>query len=193
MSYTPEQLAQIAKAASMLDQMDYFQVLRVQRDASGADVKSAFFKQSKTWHPDRFYRRVPEDTYKQVMNVYKRISEAYSILRDEELRKVYLKRVTGPERAKHLRYDKTAEEAKARAKKDEDVAKTEPGKRYVKLAATSINQKNFPSADMNLKLAMSMESDNDELKAFYYKFRRDHMNASLSDEEAALVDQHYGD
>ncbi|MCB0218178.1 MAG: DnaJ domain-containing protein [Chrysiogenetes bacterium] len=189
MSYTPEQLAQIAKAAMMLDQMDYFQVLRVPHDANAADVKSAFFKQSKTWHPDRFYRRVPEDTYRQVMDVYKRISEAYSILRDENLRKLYIKRVTGPNRAQNLRYDKSAEEAKARAKKDEDVAQTEPGKRYVKLAATSINQKNFPSADMNLKLAMSMESENDELKAFYYKFRRDHMKAELTEEQAELLAQ----
>ena len=190
MSYTPEQLAQIAKASNMLDQMDYFQVLRVQQDANAADVKSAFFKQSKTWHPDRFYRRVPDETYKQVMNVYKRISEAYSILRDENLRKLYIKRVTGPNRAQNLRYDKAAEEAKARAKKDEDVAQTEPGKRYVKLATTSINQKNFPSADMNLKLAMSMESDNDELKAFYYKFLRDQMKKELTEEQAELLAQH---
>ena len=190
MSYTPEQLAQIAKAATMLDQMDYFQVLRVPQDANAADVKSAFFKQSKTWHPDRFYRRVPEETYRQVMDVYKRISEAYAILRDENLRKLYIKRVTGPNRAQNLRYDKAAEEAKARAKKDEDVAQTEPGKRYVKLATTSINQKNFPSADMNLKLAMSMESDNDALKAFYYKFRRDHMKAELTEEQAELLAQY---
>ena len=190
MSYTPEQLAQIAKASNMLDQMDYFQVLRVQQDANAADVKSAFFKQSKTWHPDRFYRRVPDETYKQVMNVYKRISEAYSILRDENLRKLYIKRVTGPNRAQNLRYDKAAEEAKARAKKDEDVAQTEPGKRYVKLATTSINQKNFPSADMNLKLAMSMESDNDELKAFYYKFLRDQKKKELTEEQAELLAQH---
>ena len=189
MSYSSEQLAQIAKAASMLDQMDYFQVLRIKVESNSAEVKGAFFKQSKTWHPDRFYRRVPEDTYKQVMDIYKRISEAYAILRDENLRKLYTKRISGPDRAKHLRYDKTAEEAKARAKKDEDVAQTEPGKRYVKLAATSINQKNFPSADMNLKLAISMESDNDQLKAFYYRFRRDQMKAQLTEEQAALLAQ----
>lgn len=189
MSYSDEQLAQIAKAASLLDQMDYFQVLKVKPDTNTGEVKVAFFKQSKTWHPDRFYRRVPEDTYKQVMDIYKRVSEAYAVLRDENLRKLYIKRISGPNRADNLRYDKAAEEAKARARKDEDVALTEPGKRYVKLAATSINQKNYPSADMNLKLAISMESDNDQLKAFYYRFRRDQMKATLTEEQQALLAQ----
>ncbi|MEW6774935.1 MAG: J domain-containing protein [Bdellovibrionota bacterium] len=189
MSYTPEQLQQIAKAATLLDQMDYYQVLKIAVGAPAEEIKSSFFKQSRVWHPDRFFRRVPEETYQQVMKIYMRVSEAYSILRDDKVRPLYESRIKGPERANHLRYDKAVEEAKQRAKKDEDVAKTEPGKKYAKMAFGALNQKNLASAEMNFKLAFSMESDNLDLKYLYLKCRRDNKGKLTPEDEQFLSER----
>ncbi len=189
MSYTPEQLQQISKAAQMLDQMDYFQVLKIPAGANPGDIKAAFFKQSRVWHPDRFYRRVPDEVYQQVMRIYMRVSEAYSVLRDEKTRPLYEGRIKGPERTKSLRYDRAQEEAKQRAKKDEDICKTEPAKKYAKMAFTALVQRNLASAEINFKLALAMEPDNPDLKYVHLKCKRD-MKAKLTpDDEKFLAER----
>lgn len=192
MAYTPEQLEQIAKAAAMLDRMDYYQVLKLQVGASPKEIKLAFFRQSKTWHPDRFFRRVPEKTYRDVMNVYKRISEAYAILRDPQVKRVYDQRITGPNRAQHLRYDRVKEEQAERAKKDEDIARTDMGRKYAKMAFQAMKGRNFAGAEINFKLAIAAEPDNAPLKAAYLKHRRDNMKQSLSEEDREFLARHGG-
>jgi curved DNA-binding protein len=62
---------------------DYYDTLGVARSASEGDIKSAYRKLAKEYHPDKN----PGD--KKADERFKEIGEAYAVLGDAEKRKVY--------------------------------------------------------------------------------------------------------
>ena len=141
-----KQLQTIRRYAVAIDKGDYYQLLRLPHGADLSQIKDAFRKESKAWHPDRYFRQVPDDVYRMVTQVYKRMVEAQQVLSDPASKAVYDKRISGPDRMKHLRYFKDQEELKQRKIKDEDICKNENARRYAKLAFTALNQKNLVAA-----------------------------------------------
>lgn len=67
----------------MKDKRDYYEVLGVSKSASQAEIKSAFRKKAKEFHPD-LNKDDPNAAEK-----FKEAQEAYSILSDEQKRKMY--------------------------------------------------------------------------------------------------------
>ncbi len=65
-----------------MDKRDYYEVLGVSKDASMADIKSAFRRLAKQYHPD--VNKEPDAEKK-----FKEIQEAYAVLSDENRRKQY--------------------------------------------------------------------------------------------------------
>lgn len=63
---------------------DYYDVLGVDRDASKDEIKKAYRKKAKEYHPDKN----PENT-EEAREKFKKISEAYEVLADDEKRKRY--------------------------------------------------------------------------------------------------------
>lgn len=63
--------------------VDYYETLGVSRDASKADIKKAYRKLAKQWHPDKN----PGDTEAEAK--FKQISEAYAVLSDDKKRAQY--------------------------------------------------------------------------------------------------------
>jgi curved DNA-binding protein len=62
---------------------DYYTTLGVQRTASSDEIKRAYRRLAKEWHPDRH----PPDKRKQVEDKFKAIAEAHEVLSDPEKRK----------------------------------------------------------------------------------------------------------
>ncbi|WP_019588766.1 DnaJ C-terminal domain-containing protein [Deinococcus apachensis] len=62
---------------------DYYDVLGVNRGASDADIKSAYRKLAKQFHPDK------NQGDEKAADKFKEIGEAYAVLSDPEKRKVY--------------------------------------------------------------------------------------------------------
>jgi tetratricopeptide (TPR) repeat protein len=85
-----ERWLEIVQRAATIDRADYFMMLDIARDASQADVESAFFALAKRWHPDRL---PPElgSVRDACSRVFGRISEAHATLTDEEQRTVYMR------------------------------------------------------------------------------------------------------
>ena len=67
----------------MADKRDYYEVLGVSKDATEAEIKSAFRKKAKQYHPD-LNKDNPEAAEK-----FKEAQEAYEVLSDESKRKMY--------------------------------------------------------------------------------------------------------
>lgn len=67
----------------MANKRDYYEVLGVSKSASDAEIKSAFRKKAKEFHPD-----LNKDD-PQAADKFKEAQEAYSVLSDENKRKMY--------------------------------------------------------------------------------------------------------
>jgi hypothetical protein len=64
--------------------MNYYEILEVSRDASPEDIKAAYRRLSRQWHPDRNLENTEEATRK-----FQDISNAYEHLRDARKRRQY--------------------------------------------------------------------------------------------------------
>ncbi len=72
----------------MKDQ-DHWHVLGIERGASQEQIKEAFFRGAKRFHPDRF-RRITEPEFQEKLSfVFHRIDEAHTTLSNDELRADY--------------------------------------------------------------------------------------------------------
>ena len=66
-----------------MTEFDYYEILEVSRDCSGAELKKSYRKLAMKYHPDRN----PDD--KAAEDKFKQINEAYQALSDEEKRAIY--------------------------------------------------------------------------------------------------------
>lgn len=71
-----------------LDQLDYYTLLGVARDASAPEIKRAFRTFALRYHPDRF-AGAPQDKVERATAIYRRGSEAVETLTNPEARKAY--------------------------------------------------------------------------------------------------------
>jgi len=70
---------------------DHFAVLGVKRDATGAQVKIAYFQLAKAYHPDAVPASAPPEVKKLCADVFAKVSEAWGALGDDGKRAAYLK------------------------------------------------------------------------------------------------------
>jgi molecular chaperone DnaJ len=66
-----------------MEELDYYEILQVGRDASGAEIKKAYRKLALKYHPDK------NQGDSEAEEKFKLINEAYGVLSDEEKRSIY--------------------------------------------------------------------------------------------------------
>jgi DnaJ-class molecular chaperone len=164
---TAEQLADLELRCARLDEMDYFEVLMVERTTAPADIKKAFYRESRTYHPDRFFHLENKELKERVNELYKRVTEAYYVLRDDTKRRKYLEDISGPERDQKLRFTESAEvETRAAAKRqvEEQIGTTPKGRQFYQTGAADAEAGRWSSAERNLKMALTFEPANARYK-----------------------------
>ncbi len=67
-----------------MEKRDYYEVLGVSRDATKEEIKKAYRRLAKKWHPD-----MNPDNREEAEERFKEISEAYAVLSDDEKRRLY--------------------------------------------------------------------------------------------------------
>ena len=72
----------------MTEKRDYYEVLGVSKNATDQDIKSAFRKLSRKWHPDMQAGKSDADK-KAAEEKFKEIAEAYEVLSDKDKRANY--------------------------------------------------------------------------------------------------------
>jgi curved DNA-binding protein CbpA len=80
---------EIREFAKALPGLNYYEVLGVPREADPAEIRDAFFQRSKTYHPDRYFKKELGPYGELLHEVYKRIVAAHDVLRDSKLRGAY--------------------------------------------------------------------------------------------------------
>ncbi|WP_281255373.1 J domain-containing protein [Cystobacter ferrugineus] len=160
-------MAELAERCARLDQMDYFEILRVERTASPADIKKAFYRESRAYHPDRFFQLQDKEVKERVNELYKRVTEAYYVLRDDAKRRQYTADVSGPERAHKLRFTEASEsETRAASKRqvEEQIGTNPKGRQFYQTGAADADAGRWASAERNLKMALTYEPANTRYK-----------------------------
>jgi len=164
---TVQQAAELQRLYETLDSSDYFEILQLPQSAGTSEIKRAFYRESRIYHPDRIFHLTDMAPKQQLGDLYKRITEAYYVLRDDAKRKKYLADITGPERATKLRFTEASEtEQKAEVvKAREDEFGTNPkARQFYKTALADIEKQNWSAAERNLKMALTFESSNAKFK-----------------------------
>jgi curved DNA-binding protein CbpA len=156
-------ILEVEQRAAALDRLDYFEVLRVPRSADAAEVKAAYYRESRAFHPDRFAALPSPELRALIARVYRRVNEAYTVLRDEVKRRRYLADVTGPDRARKLRFTgddevQVKEEQKRRA--EEQLGLTPNGRRFYAAALQDVQARRWDAAERALKSALMYEPKN---------------------------------
>jgi DnaJ domain len=162
-SAASDERVELERRFAVLDQLDYFEVMGLASTATPADIKRAFHHQSRTYHPDRFFQSADTALRDRVNAVYKRVTEAYYVLRDDTRRRKYFADITGPDRLQKLRFDELAEaEAKAAVKKEvaEQIGTHPKGRQFFQAGVADLEAGRLVAAERNIKLALTYEPTN---------------------------------
>ncbi|HEX9243941.1 MAG TPA: DnaJ domain-containing protein [Anaeromyxobacter sp.] len=158
---------EVEALAAALDQLDYFGILKIPQSATPADIKAAYYRESRAFHPDRF-AAYPDLAFRELVGrVYRRVNEAYTVLRDDTKRARYLADVTGPERAQKLRFTE-AEEAQVKEeqkrKLEEQLGQTPNGRKFYAAALVELQAQRWEGAVRALRSALMYEPGNERFK-----------------------------
>jgi curved DNA-binding protein CbpA len=154
---------EVEALAQALDQLDYFGVLKLAQDASPADIRAAYHRESRAFHPDRYAADPDARGRELVGRIYRRINEAYTVLRDDARRRKYLADVTGPDRARKLRFTETDEAEVREAQKrkvEEQLGQTPNGRKLYAAALADIQAGRWDAAARSLQMALMYEPQN---------------------------------
>jgi DnaJ-class molecular chaperone len=160
-------LLEVETMAASLDALDYFAILKLPPGAGAADVKAAYYRESRTFHPDRYAAAGNLELRELIGRIYRRINEAYTVLRDDQKRVRYLADVTGPERARKLRFtevEEAAVQSEQKRKMEEQFGQTPNGRKFYSAAVLEIQAGRWEAAERALKSALMYEPANPKFK-----------------------------
>lgn len=177
----PEFYAEVEAICSILDTLDYFQILKIERNATLREIKDAYYRESREHHPDRFHQLPDTELKERINRIFKRVTEAYVVLRDDATRNKYLADISGPERESKLRFTEASEaeqRAEARRLQEEQIGTTPKGRECYRSGLKEMEAKRFDAAIRHFKMALMYESANQlykdklaEAQAEYEKVR----------------------
>lgn len=149
----------------VIEEVDFYALLQIPRNANAQQVAEAFAIESRKYHPDRFFGIRDAHFVRKLTAIYRKISEANSVLRDTALRSRYDQRLgivdvtDGYNTSLQTLEFEVKEEQKARRL----VCTTRQGRRYYELAMTAQRNADLSGMVMNLQFALSFERDNEAL------------------------------
>jgi curved DNA-binding protein CbpA len=154
---------EVEALAASLDQIDYFGILKLASTATPAEIKEAYHRESRIYHPDRF-ATVPDARLRDLVGrIYRRVNEAYTVLRDDARRRKYLGDISGPDRERKLRFTEEDEvEVKEERKRrlEEQMGQTPNGRKFFASALSEAQAGRWEAAERNLKMALAYEPTN---------------------------------
>ena len=150
--------AEIRALAAILDELDYYGVLEIPGVAPASEVRAAYHRASRRFHPDG-HRELSEDLRPLLAQIAKRVTEAYSVLRDPRRRQVYDQQLAGDTARMRMPLVNASAEAERKSREQRE-GRTPNGRRYFMLAQADLARGDRVAAERNLRTALTFESDN---------------------------------
>ena len=147
---------EIHALSRLIDRMDYYRLLRVTPGAPSPEIRLAYHRARREFHPDAFLRSEPE-LRQSVEIVARRVNEAYLTLRDPQRR---------------ARYDADLERGqlreKPRSRMEIDAAsqgRTPNGRRFYAQALAEERAGRLDEAISQLRMALTFEREHEGFQA----------------------------
>jgi len=72
-----------------IENLSYYELLNLQTNAKPGEIKKAYIKRTKFFHPDRFYRREGKEFKGKLQEIFKQLNKGYRELLDPEKKREY--------------------------------------------------------------------------------------------------------
>jgi DnaJ-class molecular chaperone len=154
--------AEIKALIKFMDELDYYQILEVPRDAPASAIKQGYYAVSRRYHPDA-NRALRGEARRNLEHVAKRVTEAYSVLRHARRRRAYDGQLTKDRQAVRIQLAEADSQADKKALEDH-LGTTPNGRRFFSLARADIDRNDLDSAIRNLQMALTYEPANQFFK-----------------------------
>ena len=168
MPAAPIQALEITALAKIMNELDYYQLLGIERGASTTEIRKAFHASSRNFHPDA-NRALDESMREQCAKISKRVTEAYCVLRDARRRQSYDARSSDGESLRIQLAD--AKNAHTEQVKAERRGATPQGRQFHAKAEADIKKGNLAGAIQNVQMALTFEGNNPGLKSLLEDLR----------------------
>jgi curved DNA-binding protein CbpA len=143
-------------AEDPLDQLDYYDLLRIDERATADDVRRAFHEFAMRYHPDRF-AGAEDEKRDRAAAIYRRGAEGYRVLTDPEQRKRYDEGLPSG----RMRYDEpSSSPSTVRPASGTIEVKSLRARPFVQKALEMIKSGDLKGAKLNLALALNYEPEN---------------------------------
>ncbi len=208
---TPDEQKQILRLFSKRDELSYYQLLGIERTADAKAIKRAYFKVSKDFHPDTFFRKNIGTFKSKVVALFKLVSHAYEVLSNEQKRASYdnsLPYEPSKEEIEKEQLQEKLKERDARLKEErrQRLLKRTPlaqrkaqARRHFEDALEHEKNKNVTKAANCVRMALALDGDNAEYQAFLdkvspkasavraeHELKRGRYEESMGNDEGAL-------
>ena len=165
---TPIEPLEIRALAKIMNELDYYQLLGIEAGASTSQIRKAFHASSRNFHPDA-NRELADDLREQCVQISKRVTEAYCVLRDARRRKAYDARVAEGESLRiQLAEARNAHTEKSRGERR---GRTAQGRQFHGRAEADLKRGNLAGALQNMQMALTFEADNAGFKSLVEELR----------------------
>jgi DnaJ-class molecular chaperone len=156
----------------ILDELDYYRLLKLDEDCPQREIESAVRQQSKSLHPDRISAVGDGELTAKANDVFSRIKEAGECLADPDQRSQY--DLLYPQGILRMTDEAMALADKERGRGDglEGAATHPKAEKYWEMALKDFAAKNFKGSVMNVQFAMNFEPENEQMKEFLEKAKQ---------------------
>ncbi len=104
-----KQIDEVLVFGQKISALNYYQILQVSLDSSAIEVKEAYFKLARKYHPDLFSRNLSAEMKNKVGDIFDKITKSYHTLTDDNKRQEYNKKLDSPKKGSKKDLEKRAE------------------------------------------------------------------------------------
>jgi DnaJ-class molecular chaperone len=160
-----------------LESASYYDFLGLDPQSDYVELREAFYERSQRFHPDRFVASDDEELKARVYQVYKRMTEAYNVLSDPQLRVAYDRTLQSGE-------NRLSDVARSRRLSAQERAVNNTLARiYLRSGRAKLERDDVVGAWIDCRLALSLD-DSPPLLALRDDIRRNPNAANLLGDEA---------
>jgi curved DNA-binding protein CbpA len=156
---------EVEAISELLGELSHYQLLGLKSECAQDEIDVGFRNESRRLHPDRVAAGATPELKGKANDVFKSINEAYRVLRDPDLRRLYDQTRAAERGGEEDESRRSAESVRDPSK----AARTPKGEKYWKMALQCWEAKDYTGCKMQIQFALTCEPNNETFKEWQVK------------------------